>query len=170
MSSTVLKNLRREAFCQHYAGDCWGNATEAYRRAGYAERHAKQCASRLLSFADCKARIASLRDERIQAMAIDRAWILERRKTIAETAEAGDRLRALDQLEKSLGLSTPERTICEHQHSGAIQQQHTVAAAPETLASLWALIAEVVSSGIPKPTDPGAEPAAVRPDPAGEPV
>ena len=55
-----------------------------------------------------RARIGYLRDESVERMGVDRLWILEKRKHIVEHARnAADKLRALEDLEKSLGLDAP---------------------------------------------------------------
>ena len=47
-------------------------------------------------------------------MGVDRLWILEKRKYIAEHARnSADRLRALEDLEKSLGLTEPVKIVVE---------------------------------------------------------
>jgi phage terminase small subunit len=145
--SEPLKNLRREAFCQHYAGDCWGNAAEAYRRSGYAPKAAQTCGPRMLTFGEVKARVAELRAERIEAMAVDRAWIMEKRKRIAENGEPADQLRALEQLERSLGLATPERVQVEH--SGQTGHVHRIEVAPDSWETLQRYIAEIAAMPIP---------------------
>ncbi len=109
-AAQALRSRKRETFCQEAAGECWGNNTEAYCRAfGAADRDAASAsAARLMRDLAVKARIAFLREDSIERMGVDRAWILEKRKHIVEHARnAADRLRALEDLEKSLGLDAP---------------------------------------------------------------
>lgn len=107
-----LRSKKRETFCLEAARDCWGNNTEAYCRAfGIADRNAAGAsAARLMRDPAIKARIAALRNESIEQLGIDRKWILEKRKHIAEHAgKNSDRLAAIDGIERSLGLDAPMR-------------------------------------------------------------
>jgi hypothetical protein len=111
------------------AGVCWGNNTEAYCRAfGATDRDAAGAsAARLMRDATVRARIAFLRDESVERMGVDRLWILEKRKHIAEhSRNAADRLRALEDLEDGGGQFW---AICRHdgrkiQDPGRKAQQH----------------------------------------------
>jgi len=105
-AAQTLRSRKRETYCQEVSGECWGNNTEAYCRAfGVTDRAAASAsAARLMRDPSIRARIGYLRDESIERMGVDRAWILEKRKHIVEHARnAADRLRALEDLEKSLG-------------------------------------------------------------------
>lgn len=109
-AAQALRSRKREAFCQQVAGECWGNNTEAYCRAfGATDRDAAGAsAARLSRDPAVKARIAFLREESIARMGVDRAYILDKRKFIAEHGRnMADRLHALDVMEKSLGLDAP---------------------------------------------------------------
>ncbi len=109
-AAQALRSRKRETYCQEVAGECWGNNTEAYCRAfGATDRDAASAsAARLMRDATVKARIAYLREDSISRMGVDRVWILEKRKHIVEhSRNAADRLRALEDLEKSLGLDAP---------------------------------------------------------------
>ena len=109
-AAQALRSRKRETYCQEIAGECWGNNTEAYCRAfGVADRAAASAsAARLMRDPVIRARIGYLRDESIERMGVDRAWILEKRKHIVEHARnSADKLRALEDLEKSLGLDAP---------------------------------------------------------------
>jgi len=109
-AAQTLRSRKRETYCQEVSGECWGNNTEAYCRAfGVTDRAAASAsAARLMRDPSIRARIGYLRDESIERMGVDRAWILEKRKHIVEHARnAADRLRALEDLEKSLGLDAP---------------------------------------------------------------
>ena len=109
-AAQALRSRNRERYCQEIAGECWGNNTEASCRAfGVTDRDAAGAsAARLMRDASVRARIGYLRDESVERMGVDRLWILEKRKHIAEHARnSADRLRALEDLEKSLGLDAP---------------------------------------------------------------
>lgn len=115
-AAQALRSRKRESFCQEVAGECWGNNTEAYCRAfGATDRDAAGAsAARLMRDATVRARIAFLRDESVERMGVDRLWILEKRKHIAEhSRNAADRLRALEDLERSLGLTEPVKIAVE---------------------------------------------------------
>jgi len=106
--SQPLENVQWELFCQHYAGDCYGRYGEAYIAAGYSSRdnaNASASASRLAKRQEISSRIKFLREQKLKELEIDQLWIAEQRKYIAEHAEKEiDRLRALKDLEKGLGL------------------------------------------------------------------
>jgi hypothetical protein len=109
-AAQALRSRKRETYCQEIAGECWGNNTEAYCRAfGATDRDAASAsAARLMRDPVVRARIGYLRDESVERMGVDRLWILEKRKHIVEHARnAADKLRALEDLEKSLGLDAP---------------------------------------------------------------
>ena len=109
-AAQALRSRNRERYCQEIAGECWGNNTEAYCRAfGVTDRDAAGAsAARLMRDPVVRARIGYLRDESVERMGVDRLWILEKRKHIVEHARnAADKLRALEDLEKSLGLDAP---------------------------------------------------------------
>ncbi len=55
-------------------------------------------------------------------MGVDRAWILAKRKYIAEHAKnAADRLRAIESMERSLGLDSPIKIDLTHQGNVGVQ-------------------------------------------------
>jgi len=119
-----LRSRKREAFCLEAAGECWGNNTEAYCRAfGVEDRHAASAsAARLCRDAEVRARIGWLRERSVEEMGVDRAWILAKRKYISEHARnAADRLRAIESMEKSLGLDAPIRVDVTHQGNVGVQ-------------------------------------------------
>lgn len=100
-----LKNLRQEAFCQHYAGDCWGNASEAYRRSGYlGVKNANVHGAQLMANRIVQARIRALRDMAVDNLGWDRLRSLQKRLQIVDTAEPVDQLRAAEQLDRALGI------------------------------------------------------------------
>jgi hypothetical protein len=109
-----LRNRRHEAFAQAYAGEAWGNASQAFRSAGYKpkdDHNAAVCAARLLTKADISARIRHMRAQWQADLQVDAKTILEARKAIATDPEAfkSDRLAAWRDIEKALGLARPDR-------------------------------------------------------------
>ncbi|OGV53074.1 MAG: hypothetical protein A2X49_17215 [Lentisphaerae bacterium GWF2_52_8] len=112
MSSDPKKPLasrRHEMFCRHYASLAWGDARGAYLAAGYKDGSsvAKQAAALLLRD-DVAARIHHLRTLMLELLGIDRVWLAEQRRKIVENASReSDRLRALKDLERGLGLLPP---------------------------------------------------------------
>ena len=109
-AAQALRSRKREKFCQEVSGECWGNNTEAYCRAFLVVDRAAASASaaRLMRDPMVKARIQRLREEAIDRMGVDRVYLLEKRKFIAEHGRnMADRLHALDAMEKSLGLEAP---------------------------------------------------------------
>lgn len=112
--SHPLANMRWEAFCQLYSSSCFGNAARAYRQAGYKPKTdgaAAAEACRLLINDNVDKRIAYLRKLRAKELAIDATRIMEMRLKIIYSADASDsdKLRALDSIEKALGLNQPEK-------------------------------------------------------------
>jgi hypothetical protein len=112
--ATPLKNARWEAFCQHYAGGCFGNASKAYSEAGYAVKTpgALQAdASRLLRNGIVFDRVTFLRKQRMKELAIDQTRIMEMRLKViyGQDSSDSDRLRALDSIEKAMGWHQPEK-------------------------------------------------------------
>lgn len=59
---------KQDLFCREYLVDL--NATQAYIRAGYSPRGARQSAGRLLTNADIEARLRALMDERSERVGI----------------------------------------------------------------------------------------------------
>ncbi len=113
-ASQPLKNMRWEAFCQAYSSSCFGNAARAYREAGYkpqSDRAAANEGSRLLGNVGIESRISHLRRLRMKELAIDQTRIMELRLKVIYGADSadGDKLRALDSIEKALGLNQPEK-------------------------------------------------------------
>jgi phage terminase small subunit len=122
-----LENFRHERFCQLYAGALFGNGTQAYIEAGYRPKEADTAsaqASMLLRKGKVWARIQYLREISMNELDIDRRRILEMRLEIAKDSQAGraDRLKALDALEKSLGLEAATKV----ELSGKVEVQAAV--------------------------------------------
>jgi len=108
-----LGNLRHELFCQHYVGDCAGNAAAAYGKAGFnasSPQYMAEGGYRLLRRPEVKARVASLRGELLDQLQIDRLWISQRRLEIIQgTDKASVKLAALRDLERALDLLPASR-------------------------------------------------------------
>lgn len=116
--SRQLPNPRHEAFARLYAGEHWGNASQAYRAAGYSARgvaSVASCANELLHRVDVRARVAYWRQRALDRLGIDVKAILERRLRIIDAPDvsAADRLAGLRDIERGLGL-LPDR-----EHGGA---------------------------------------------------
>jgi phage terminase small subunit len=113
-----LKNLRWENFCQNYAGKAWGCGAKAYLMAGYSPKDNKAAsdyAGQLLKKPLIMTRIDKIRQEKLESLKIDSLWIAEQRKKIIEESDKNsDRLRALNDLERGLGLLPPDRVKIEN--------------------------------------------------------
>lgn len=125
---TTLANPRHERFCQLYAGECFGNGTDAYNQAGYkcGRDAARNNASDLLAKPCIRARVKELRSAIEDQLQIDQLWIAQNRKRIAEDGSAykADRLAALRDLEKALGYVAPDTSNVTH--SGVVEHRWTV--------------------------------------------
>jgi hypothetical protein len=103
----ALKNQCHEKFCQLYSGDYWGDMSGAYEKSGLAGEacgQIKNKAAKLLSQTEVVERIRYLRLKKLDEIA-DRLWVAQERKKIVESAEKeSERLAALKDLEKGLGL------------------------------------------------------------------
>lgn len=147
---TPLTNTRHERFCQLVSGSCFGNASKAYTEAGF--RATKRDviyadASRLLSNATVSARIACLRQQRGRELAIDQTRLMELRlQCVYDTSTSwADKLRALDSIEKALGLAQPDQ-VRHSMAEAVIKFIHTeeptvpsVIAAPEAVKEIVAM-------------------------------
>lgn len=90
--SRPLRNHRHELFCQHYTGDKRRNAVAAYVAAGYKDTpSARADASRLLTYANVRARVAHLNDEALETVRLHAREAVGRLAAIA-TATYGDYL------------------------------------------------------------------------------
>ncbi len=99
----LAKHPKRQRFVEEYVVD--GNATAAARRAGYSARTAKQQGSRLLTYVDVQAEIATLERAQQQADVVDRAYVIAGLRELAESAESESaRVRALELLGKTMRL------------------------------------------------------------------
>lgn len=102
------ENHHYENFCQFYSGDFWGDKLGAYKRSGFAKKkddEAAKEAADLLMKKEIIERIKYLRLRKLNEIA-DQLWVAQERKKIIENAEKeSERLAALKDLEKGLGLS-----------------------------------------------------------------
>jgi hypothetical protein len=118
---SVLDNPKHEAFAQAYV--LTNNGVKAAIEAGYAPSGSRNAASvraaGLLKNAKVKARISELQQQltkkATQAVALDRAWVLDRLKQNADLAlDEKDRSaanRALELLGKEIGMFVERRQI-----------------------------------------------------------
>jgi hypothetical protein len=97
-------NTRQFAFCRNYVAN-GGNASEAYRDAGYAVKNADVAASRLLVNVGVQAQIAEMRSDIEIAATVDRAYVVKKLRDFAENGEKeNNRLRATELLGKTLRM------------------------------------------------------------------
>lgn len=95
---------RQEIFCVEFVR-C-GNASKAYKRAGYKEKGARENASRLITKHNIKARIAELQAQIDDEKIMDAT---ERRETLTgiardSGANDADRIKAIDTMNKMDGV------------------------------------------------------------------
>lgn len=119
-------NDRHERFARFFAGECFGNATDAYLKAYEVENKdaASANACRLLRNPAMQRRIKFLRSEMLLQLGIDQFSIAVLRKSIAEgiapglargKISASERLTAVRDLEKGLGLAQPDKISLDTQ-------------------------------------------------------
>ena len=118
-----LEKIKHERFAHMYAGKCFGFAGRAYRQAGYkckSNASSYELGSKLLRNIEVLQRIEFLRRGLVHTMGIDAIKILEERMAIvnSKAASASDRLAALRDIERSLGLDRPQRF--EANQSGSV--------------------------------------------------
>ena len=110
---------KQKRFCDEYLIDL--NATQAYIRAGYKPKGAKENASRLITNDNVQAYIAEKQAELSDKTSITIECVLNGIKDIAEQGEAeNNRLKAFDMLMKHLGgyekddaQQNPQQSIIE---------------------------------------------------------
>jgi hypothetical protein len=85
---SVLRNPKHETFAQQFAKN--GNATQAYIDAGYPEQAARQCASRLLTKANVRARVTELQE--LFASRVIKREIADRNSRVASLQDIWDRM------------------------------------------------------------------------------
>lgn len=108
-----LKKLtkRQELFCGEYVKD--GNGKQAAIRAGFKEKAAAQVASRLLTYANVKARVEQLSAKVLAAHEVDAAYVIKGFKGLAEAVEVEPKVRATcyEKLADILGMFNHEKKI-----------------------------------------------------------
>jgi phage terminase small subunit len=92
MSVTDRLNPRQSAFCSFYEDS--GNAADAARRAGYSEHSARRQGHRLLGDDNIQQHIATLKNIRARARAMDREILMARLDDLYEEAMRHNRLNA----------------------------------------------------------------------------
>jgi hypothetical protein len=110
LGSYELPNARQEAFASYYAGECYGDLAGAYRKAGYTGTQITALAQQLLRRPEIADRVRWLRAQALRESGIDQYALLRRRVAIADDVEtrASDRLTALRDIERALGLGAQE--------------------------------------------------------------
>jgi phage terminase small subunit len=116
-------NPREARFVLEFGKD--GNATRAYRAAGFKAKNdnvAAAAALKLKARPHVAAAIIAQQLELRDVAKIDQAWVLERYKHIVEKAYAADsdRIAALNSICKVLGLNAAERVKLEAKVSGKV--------------------------------------------------
>ena len=108
--STPLKNMKREIFCQKYASNMFGNVVQAYLDAGYSKDNANNAYGMLLH-QPIKRRVQYLRRMFLETIGMDALQIMKERISILNDKEAkpGDKLVALKDIERALGLESPTK-------------------------------------------------------------
>jgi phage terminase small subunit len=99
----VLRNPRKEAFCQAYVGDPT-SAAQAYIQAGYSPRGARQAAFKLLTKADVKARIDEIRAEMAQRRSVSLDRLTDGLLQNIQDAREARQFAAVNVAFKSLGV------------------------------------------------------------------
>lgn len=112
--STPLDNPRHERFAISYAGECFGNGAEAYRRSGYktaGPKSEKTEGSRLLAHVTVMARVRYLRRQAEAQIACDRASLLDLLKRLMDdpATEPRDRIQAAQEFAKLQGYYSADR-------------------------------------------------------------
>lgn len=110
---------RQELFCIEYLVDC--NGTQAAIRAGYSEHTATMQASRLLSKANVRARIAELMEERSKNTLVDAVFVVERLKQVAGRCLQAVPVMIYDPVNKEMVQKVDEdgRAVWEFDSNGA---------------------------------------------------
>lgn len=112
--STPLQNLRHERFAQEYIAN-GGNASEAYRSAGYKRDNVDGSAARLIVNVSIKARISYLRKEYLAHWRDEYYGEVKRNvdtlKEIrdSEAAKDSDRISAVRTMNDMVGFNAPTK-------------------------------------------------------------
>jgi phage terminase small subunit len=119
-----MLQTKRQTFAREFLVD--RNATKAAIRSGYAERTAYSQGSRLLKNVEVREEIALLEREQRKAEKIDRQYVLNGLRKLAENAESeAARVRALELLGKTMRMFT-EQVEVQHSVDVSPLQEFTV--------------------------------------------
>lgn len=119
-----MLQTKRQTFAREFLVD--RNATKAAERAGYSAHPAKQQGSRLLTYVDVKREVAQLEREQRKAEKIDRQYVLNGLRKLAENAESeAVQVRSLALLGKYLRLFVEVSKSTVIHDSPALQQYST---------------------------------------------
>jgi len=138
-------NPRQREFAKLYVAT--GNASEAYRQAGYATADADVSASRLLVHAGIQAEIQRLRAITVKSGVEVRSIVMNGLLDLAESAEPdSSRIRAMELLGKTerMFVEVSETTVV---HESAALEQYT----ESQLAAMLEVARSQPSSGEPEP-------------------
>lgn len=100
---------KQERFCQEYV--ILLNATQAAKNAGYSDKTSYAQGHRLLKYAEIKARIAELTEEKMQELGLSHYYVLKNLKDISDMAMQQKPIRRYDEDEAEwydTGLKEPE--------------------------------------------------------------
>lgn len=111
MISKKKLTARQELFCLEYAKD--RNGKQAAIRAGYSANSAAPVASRLLTYANVKARVDELGAKVLAAHEVDAAYVVKGFKGLAEDIAVEPKVRAVcyEKLGDYLGLFNHEKKV-----------------------------------------------------------
>ena len=108
-----MLNERQNKFCLEYLKDF--NATQAAKRAGYAERSAKVTAAKMLTNANLLKRIDELKMKQVKKSELKIEAIIKElmkigfAKVVGDKIKTCDKLKALEMLGKYLGMFNKEK-------------------------------------------------------------
>ena len=103
MTTETKLTTRQTLFCKLYVAT--GNASEAFRKAGYSANGANGSASRLLANASIKAEIAKHKQELEQSNTVDVAFVINGLRDIALNGKTeSNRVRSYELLGKTLRM------------------------------------------------------------------
>lgn len=127
--SATLANPRHERFATLYAGECFGNGADAYRKAGFNAKGAgvdRANGSRLLATAGVLARVRYLRRQAEAMIACDRATLLQLHSDIMLNPDADnrDRIQAAQEFARLQGYYSPDKQAVTY--AGAVEHHWTV--------------------------------------------
>ncbi len=127
--AAVLRNRKKETFCQLYAGNLWGRPGEAWaasmEKVKCSREESRIWGERWLEDTDIRQRVEYLRGIRAKNSIADNAWIKECLVRIAsESGKVSDRIRALTNLNRILVLEQQEQKRAERQDDSDFLQMN----------------------------------------------